>query len=46
MCTLVPRKTYNLVIASGAKRPDRREEVLLGCNLIAVRLDVAAQSIA
>ena len=42
----VPRNTHNLVIASGAKRPDRREEVPLGCNLIAVRPDAAAQSMA
>ena len=29
----VPRKPLTLVIVSAAKRPDRREEVLLGCNL-------------
>ena len=42
----VPRITHPLVIASGAKRPDHREEVLLGCNLLAVRLDAAVQSTA
>ncbi len=40
----VPSKNRILVIASGATRPDRREEVLLGCNLIAVRLDATVQS--
>ena len=42
----VPRKPHTPVIASGAKRPDRREEVPLGCNLIAARPDAAAQSTA